>query len=161
MTESSVDVEREAWRLICDGAETYVGRLGYETKLMAQVNARALELVVKLRAEHVDKNSGMALTVTQFTLSVLPEDNVNYRHYAVRVEYGRGEGWAVRNAIGDCLGADGEWMFDGARFIEDPDAKAAWLAEHRFDLSTAMKLARDAAPDVTINGRTARQVARG
>lgn len=29
-----------------------------------------------------------------------------------------------------------------------------WLAAHRFDLDTALKLAREAAPHVTVNGRT-------
>jgi hypothetical protein len=32
---------------------------------------------------------------------------------------------------------------------------AAWLAAHRFDLDTALRLAQAAAPTVTVNGRTA------
>lgn len=97
----------------------------------------------------------MSATVrpSQFEVSVLPEDDINYPHYVVTVE-ARGAGrWAVVRHR-QCLGADGEWSWESIPSEREDD----WLATHRFDLETAQRLAIEAAPSVYVNGRTAAQV---
>lgn len=90
--------------------------------------------------------------VTEYTVCALPEDNINYWHYAIKVAY-RGDGlWAVIEG-GYCLGADGVWDYEpNAGSRED-----AWLATHRFDRDTALRLAVEAAPGMTCNGITVEQ----
>jgi hypothetical protein len=92
--------------------------------------------------------------VTQYEVSVLAEDNINHGTYAINVEY-RGEGrWAVvRHRF--CLGADGEWDFE----VRPSEREDEWLAGHRFDLETALRLAEQAAPEIVVNGRSAKDVA--
>lgn len=87
---------------------------------------------------------------TQYEVSILPEGDVNRHSFTVTVEY-RGEGrWAVTRH-GSCLGADGAWDFG----VKEYDRGAAWLDGHRFDRDTALRLARDAAPYISVNGHTA------
>lgn len=88
--------------------------------------------------------------VTRYTVSVLPEGSVNRGHYDVTVDW-RGPGrWAVC-WLGYCLGADGEWDYEPSPSNREDD----WLEAHRFDVDTALALAREAAPNVTVNGMTA------
>lgn len=84
-----------------------------------------------------------------YEVSLLPEDHIDYRPFVVTVEE-RGGQWAVVH--GDrCLGADGAWV----RGVKPHGRGDAWLATHRFDLDTALRLAREAAPYVDVNGTTA------
>lgn len=89
-----------------------------------------------------------------YAVSLLPEDHRDAHLFEVRVE-----ARAQRNApdlwavawMGRCLGADGEWDYEPI-----PSSRTdEWLAEHRFDLATAQRLAKQAAPNVEVNGRTA------
>lgn len=90
--------------------------------------------------------------ITEHTICALPESNVNYRHYAITVEY-RGDGlWAVCSG-GFCFGTDGEWDFEPSPSSREDD----WLATHRFDEATALELAERQAPLMTCNGITVAQ----
>ncbi|MEU5660116.1 hypothetical protein ABZ802_31535 [Streptomyces sp. NPDC047737] len=87
---------------------------------------------------------------TEYEVSILPEDDINRPLFVITVQY-RGEGrWAVTRH-GSCLGTDGQWEFG----IKEYDRGDAWLDAHRFDLDTALRLAREAAPHVICNGHTA------
>jgi hypothetical protein len=87
--------------------------------------------------------------ITEHTICALPEDNVNYWHYAIQVAY-RGDGlWAVLNG-GFCLGVDSAWDYEPSPSCRDDD----WLATHRFDETTALQLAEEIAPTITVNGFT-------
>jgi hypothetical protein len=87
---------------------------------------------------------------TEYEVSILPEGDINRHVFAITVEY-RGVGqWAVTRH-GSCLGADGTW----AEGVKPYDRGDDWLAAHRFDLDTALALARKAAPHVVVNGHTA------
>lgn len=90
---------------------------------------------------------------TAYQVSVIPEDlsPMDADTWSVKVEY-RGLGkWAVTKMINKCLDVDGKWDYEpSSSYRED-----GWLETHRFDLDTALKLASDAAPHVTINGKTA------
>jgi hypothetical protein len=88
---------------------------------------------------------------TCYAVSLLPEDDVNYRTHAVMVMYCVDGRWAVIHQVTDtCFGADGEWA-DGIKPYGRGDE---WLATHRFDHETALDLAKQAAPSVTVNGIT-------
>lgn len=91
--------------------------------------------------------------VTRYEVSVLPEDDINYPVYAIAVETRSASLWAVvRHRM--CLGADGEWDWESIPSERGDE----WLAAHRFDRETALRLAQAAAPSVTVNGITAAQV---
>lgn len=88
----------------------------------------------------------------RYTVSLLPESDVNYRLYVVEVMYWGDGHWGVINGATDTrLGIDGAWA-DGIKPYGRGDD---WLDAHRFDLDTALRLAQEAAPHVIVNGRTA------
>lgn len=91
-----------------------------------------------------------------YTVSLLPEDDVNYKHYLVLVEKQDRYGWTVHDGH-CCLNRDGTWNHRDAG-ISVYGRDDAWIAAHRFDRETALQLAREAAPHVEVNGRTAAQV---
>lgn len=91
---------------------------------------------------------------TTYTVSLLPFDHIDSGIFSITVEK-RSEGrWAVLHHSW-CLGADGEWDYEMQPSSREDD----WLATHRFDLDTAIALAKKAAPDLTVNGRSAGSVA--
>lgn len=86
---------------------------------------------------------------TKYTVNCLPEDGIDSHVFEITVEY-RGRGlWAVTRHS-QCLGADGTWDFG----VKPYDRDDAWLNAHRFDLDTALRLAKEQAPKVTVNGFT-------
>lgn len=87
---------------------------------------------------------------TQYTVSVFPEDSINRHVYDITVEQRSPARWAVCR-MRNCLGADGEWDWEPS----PSNREDGWLESHRFDLDTALRLAREAAPGVIVNGRTA------
>lgn len=91
-------------------------------------------------------------TATTYTVSLLPDDDINHHSYAITVEYRGNDRWAVMHQRW-CLGTDGDWEFEP----RPSDREEDWLASHRFPLNKALELAEAAAPDVEVNGRTATQ----
>lgn len=87
---------------------------------------------------------------TEYEVSILPEGDVNRSVYTITVQYRGDNAWAVTRH-GSCLGADGEWEFG----VKEYDRGDDWLKAHRFDLTTALRLAQKAAPHIVVNGRTA------
>jgi hypothetical protein len=87
---------------------------------------------------------------TRYTVSCMPEDAAPDAHvFEITVEY-RGKGrWAVAR-FGQCLDANGLWDHELSPSNREDD----WLATHRFDLDTALELAKAAAPHVRVNGLT-------
>jgi hypothetical protein len=102
---------------------------------------------------------------TAYKVNCLPEDGIDSDVFGLRVEY-RGAGrWGVYRNAHCCLGADGEWSWgyqwrDGGEPETDEEwteyhaGRDAWLDTHRFDEATALKLAKEQAPHVTVNGYT-------
>ena len=90
---------------------------------------------------------------TTYTVSILPDDNVNASHYRIEVVWRAPGSWAVLHG-GWCLGVDGAWEYE----MQPSSRTSDWLARHRFDFETALRMAREAAPDVECNTITARQV---
>lgn len=86
---------------------------------------------------------------TRYTVNCLPEDGIDSHVFEITVEY-RGRGlWAIKRHS-QCLAADGSWDYE----MRPSEREDEWLATHRFDLDTALKLAKEAAPKVTVNGFT-------
>lgn len=88
--------------------------------------------------------------VTEYTVSVLPDGDVNQDLFTIKVAY-RGRGlWAVlRRSF--CLGRSGDWDYESM-----PSGRTdQWLAEYRFTEAEALDLAREAAPQIEYGGRTA------
>jgi hypothetical protein len=95
----------------------------------------------------------------RYIVTVLPEDfetcDDSWYMFVVTVQYRGGGKYAVymgayeSNSLPTALSAEGVWEMEGSREREDE----AWLATHRFDLDTALDLARKAAPDVGVYSR--------
>ena len=87
-----------------------------------------------------------------YKVSCLPKDHAKAHHVSLQVRYCGGGKWSVKNDGGCYMDRVGVF----SRFEEDPDAtfeehdrsKAAWDAEHVFDLDTALSLAKKHAPVV-------------
>lgn len=90
--------------------------------------------------------------ITQYLVTVFPGPSINSPVYDVTVERRAPGRWAVCR-LSRCLGADGVWDYEPNPSSREDD----WLAAHRFDLDTALRLAAEAAPKVTVNGMTAVQ----
>lgn len=93
------------------------------------------------------------ITADSFTVTIWPE-SANCEHSALwcvtvaRREHGT---WAVlrggaRSRV--CLAADGRWDVEPVPAARDD----AWLADHRFDMDTAIDAASKHAPRVIVNG---------
>lgn len=90
---------------------------------------------------------------TRYTVSLLPETDINSHVFEITVEY-RGHGlWAVLRH-GRCLDHDGQWDYE----LRSSEREDEWIAAHRFDLDTALTLAKEAAPLVMVNGLTAADI---
>ena len=87
---------------------------------------------------------------TEFSINCLPDDDLDSHLFEVRVQY-RGDGrYAVIRSGDMCLGADGTWDHG----VKEYDRGDDWLNAHRFDLDTALRLAKEQAPLITVNGHT-------
>lgn len=120
---------------------------------------RALLPDLRSALEAVDVPAGESaprVRATRFEVSLLPEDDVNYRSFRVLVEERDGYGWTVHDGHA-CLSAAGVWDGVGISVYGNDEA---WIVAHRFDRETALRLAREAAPGVTVNGVTAAEVLR-
>jgi hypothetical protein len=101
----------------------------------------------------------LRVSITSYEVSIWPENcsGMDSALYCCSVVYNGYGNWSVRrgSASSDapCLGTDGEWHYE--RLPSERTKRE--LAEHRFDLDTALDLARRQAPGVTINGLTAEE----
>ena len=91
--------------------------------------------------------------VTRYQIGCLPEGHELSSHLSVTVEYRGRDKWAVVDHP-YCLSVDGEWHYEIRPSERDDD----WLAAHRFDLETALDLAKKAVPLMSVNGWTVERV---
>ncbi|MDX3283601.1 hypothetical protein, partial [Streptomyces scabiei] len=98
--------------------------------------------------------AGTPALATEYSVSCVPEDCVDAFIFSIRVQY-RGSGrYAVIRGGDMCLGADGTWDHG----VKEYDRGQAWLDGHRFDLDIALRLAKEQAALVTVNGHTVTDV---
>lgn len=81
------------------------------------------------------------VSITRYTVSVLPADDINRKCFALYVELTSG-GWIVHDGHGG-YDVDGDW------------APGLAVAHEFSDYDDALALARKLAPNVTVNGHTA------
>lgn len=86
---------------------------------------------------------------TRYEVTAVPEGHADGHLWALTVEYRGRDRWAVVRH-GQCLDANGAWDYESI----PSERTDEWLATHRFDLDTALRLAREAAPLITVNGIT-------
>jgi hypothetical protein len=91
---------------------------------------------------------------TGYTVSCLPYDDINAEAFSIQVDYTGHGRWAVRQRGRRCLAADGRWDWEPI----PSERTDEWLAKYRFDLDTALRLAKEQAPLIKVNGRTVEQV---
>lgn len=82
-----------------------------------------------------------------------PEGHIGLSSWALEVTYRGRNLWAVLHR-GYCLGKDGVWEYEPSPSNREDD----WLKTHRFTRAEALALAYKAAPNVTVNGRSAAEL---
>ncbi|MGW6741707.1 hypothetical protein ACWGDX_13430 [Streptomyces sp. NPDC055025] len=87
---------------------------------------------------------------TGYVVTCLPEGHDDRWTFTIQVRYSGHDQWAIKHGIRH-YGTDGTWSYE-PDFDEDDKAEAKWLAAHRFDHDTALKLARELAPTLTYRG---------
>ncbi|WP_331746801.1 hypothetical protein [Streptomyces sp. NBC_00842] len=97
----------------------------------------------------------VTVQATQYEVCLLPEGDINRHLFAITVEHRGDDQWAVTR-FRECLSTDSQWSWEPSPSNREDD----WLNAHRFDLDTALRLARDAAPHVVVNGYTATEAYR-
>jgi hypothetical protein len=120
---------------------------------MESETASAALILKRIRAEDAARRAAAPpvahVRAAEYTVNCLPEDDINAPAFEIKVSY-RGRGlWAVLRHS-HCLSQTGEWDWESLPWERADE----WLATHRFDLDTALGLARAAAPDVIVNGHT-------
>ena len=99
---------------------------------------------------------GARLLDTAYTVSILPIDNI-YRNYLIEVRRVPGtEMWEVTH-LGAFLNADMKWDLRSEWWsdFEGDNSWEEWARTHRFSFLEAIQKARDVAPFVEVNGRSA------
>lgn len=118
-------------------------------------------MVAQAAAPSVINGTTVHTRATTYTVTCLPDDPYDGDAWAITVEF-RGawkyseprpedQQWAVRLRTHWHLSHDGKWDLDPG----DIDDRDDWLANHRFDLETALKVAAEQAPMVKVGGLTA------
>jgi hypothetical protein len=117
----------------------------------------------------VNANPEPFVQATRYTVNSVPEDSSPDAHvFEIAVEY-RGNGLWAATRHHQSLGTDGTWSWGPQWPTEAPGSREprndaewdeyhavcdSWVASHRFDLDTALELAKAAAPLVRVNGLT-------
>jgi len=96
-----------------------------------------------------DQQYPVEVRITRYAVCAYPGDDINRGHFVVTVEDRGGGRWAVCQ-YGMCLNTSGGWDYEPIPSERRDD----WLATHRYDLDTALRLAQQAAPKITVNGST-------
>lgn len=84
---------------------------------------------------------------TEYLVSCLPLDDITAHVFTIKVQWRASDRWAVLLRGTWALGIDGEWDYEPI----PSERTDEWKAAHRFDLDTALRLAKEAAPDLTCN----------
>jgi hypothetical protein len=96
--------------------------------------------------------------VTEYEFSCFPPGHPERRHFTVYVRYrGTVKGrhtYAVMRWDREAYGTDGEFDWEPST----SNREDGWLETHRFDLTTALRLAQEIAPRLKINGHTVADV---
>ena len=98
-------------------------------------------------------------TITSYEVTIWPEEcsGMDSALYCCTVVYQGHGNWSVRrggaSSNAPVLGRDGQWYYEKLPSDRTRDE----IAEHRFDVVTALGMAREMAPKIEINGVTAEE----
>jgi hypothetical protein len=118
-----------------------------------------IDEVLSLRAALAAAQLPDHVTVTEYTVSLLPDDaSLNYKDYAVRVRYEGAGLWSVRNQDHTLVAVFHRWTREGDLLLSAAERRMCFRYT---SLAEAIAAAAAAAPGVTVGGRTAAQVLGG
>jgi hypothetical protein len=86
---------------------------------------------------------------TNYTVSCVPEGDINRSGFTLNVAHRGNDTWAVIDTP-YCLSTEGTWEYEHI----PSERTDEWIASHRFDLETALRLANEHARLMTVNGHT-------
>lgn len=89
------------------------------------------------------------LFASEYTIDPCPTHPVEPALFAVKIEWRGEDRWRVTH-MSHVYGADGTFEYEGSNHREDEN----YMATHRFDLDTAVELARRIAPTVKVGRMT-------
>ncbi|NUP15461.1 MAG: hypothetical protein HOZ81_05025 [Streptomyces sp.] len=119
---------------------------------LARKDARTGEGDQALR-EFLAAKPGPTVQRTGYLVSCLPEGHDDRWTFTVQVRHTGGGLFAVLHGIRH-YAADGTWSYEPGFDDEDDTAELEWVAAHRFDHDTALRLAKEVAPTLTYRGRS-------
>lgn len=90
---------------------------------------------------------------TEYLVSAVPPRVDSWYVWALKVVWRGEDRWAVTDGFRQCLSVSGEWDWESI----PSERTDEWIAEHRFDLDTALERARELAPLRKVNGFTPAQ----
>lgn len=91
--------------------------------------------------------------ITEYSISLLPPDHLDAGHFTLTVAWRGNDRWAILDGP-FCLNAAGGWDYE----LRPSEREDDWLDSHRFDLDTALDLAKKAAAVMKVNGSTVADV---
>lgn len=91
---------------------------------------------------------------TAYTVTMFREPTIDSHVFDLTIEETAPNRWAVRH-LGSCLSSVGEWEHEPISSSRTDE----WLNAHRFPFPLAREMAEFAAPEVTVNGYRAADVA--
>lgn len=92
---------------------------------------------------------------TCYEVGLLQPGDLNAHTWNLTVELRGVDTWAVVMRGHSCLSSTGKWDLEPI----PSDRTDEWIKAHRFTLEEALRLAKAAAPGVTVNGRSAAEIA--
>lgn len=94
-----------------------------------------------------------SVRATNYVVTAEPDwDHPDADMWTIEVSYRGNDTWGVYHRT-RCLGANGEWSWESI----PTERREEWIAEHRFGLDTALRLAKEQALLVTVGGLTVKQ----
>lgn len=93
-------------------------------------------------------STDITMTITELSVSVLPDDHPDYETYRVAVRWHGPDSYGVHRGAA-CLSRSGRWEREPI-----PSSRTkTWVAAHRWTYVKARHKACEVAPTITINGR--------
>jgi hypothetical protein len=99
-------------------------------------------------------DSQVDILPTKYDVSILPRGDINRSAWSVTVAYRGNDLYAVLIRDHWCLSKDGTSEIEPIPSERDDE----WIADHRFPLAEALRLAVEHAPTLVCNGKTATEI---
>jgi hypothetical protein len=94
------------------------------------------------------------IAVSRYSVSCLPDTHPKAAHFTLYVSEHAPDRWVITRLVGKCLSANGTWDNHLVPWLRP----AGWEVLHLFDRPTALRLAKQAAAELVVNGQTVADV---